>query len=59
MASHIPAHNKKVLNSKIEAEVKTCKHFYIHALSKTDAMKVHLYIKKMWVQTTLPKHIMV
>ena len=27
MASHISAHNKKVLNSKIEAEVKTCKHF--------------------------------
>ena len=27
MASHISAHNKKVLNSKIEAEVKTRKHF--------------------------------
>ena len=39
MASHISAYNKNVLDSKIEAEVKTCKHFAYPCPLQNNAMK--------------------
>ena len=58
MASHISAHNKKVLNPKMEAPMETCVHRAYYTLSKIDVMKAHLCTKQMSVQLIPPKHTM-
>ena len=51
MASHISAYNKNVLDSKIEAEVKTCKHFAYPCPLQNNAMKEGPHVYQVDVST--------
>ena len=51
MACHISAYNKKVLDSKIEAEVKTCKHFAYPCPLQNNTMKEGPHVYQVDVST--------